>query len=210
MDDLNASSLLAGILIGLLPALVVELSFKPRRAAQNVAKVLRAEIALNLYLLGLQRTYRSRNPKSIPSDFGLSKTTYEAVASMIGELEGVLLTDVILVYRRFAYLLEVRDLFGQFYDQREESDAGSERRRKLDQRLDTALEAFYRNLDKTVVHINDVLPRLDAVAYPSRRWKKGRSLEQAELDERVEAVAKLREENLRELKTDTGPYDKGL
>ena len=147
MGDLNASSLLAGMLIGLIPALVVELSFKPRRAAQNVAKVLRAEIALNLYLLGLQRTYRSRNPKSIPSDFGLSKTAYDAVSSMIGELEGILLTDVILIYRRFAYLLEVRDLFGQFYDQREESAEGSDKRRKLDQHLNTALEAFYRNLD---------------------------------------------------------------
>ena len=193
-------SLLAGIIIGLIPAAAVELSLKPRRTRSNVAKVLRVEVALNLKLLGLQSAYRLRQPRAIPADFNLSKTAFEAVAGEIGELEGELLGEVLLIYRKFDYLLEVSQLFGDLVDQRFLAEEGSRGQADIERHLDTALEAFNRNLDGTIDHANRVLPRLDKAAFTRPPWYKGTIMSAEELDAKVDEVARLREDNLRVLR----------
>lgn len=205
MEGLDGTSLLAGIVIGLIPALIVELSLKPRREARNVAKALRAEVALNMHLLALQASFRFKSPRSVPADFTMAHQAYDALASRLGELEGLLLTDVLLLYRRFAYLTEVRDLFSDFYDQREHAPPGSVQRAHAEKHLDTAIEAFNRNLDSTLDHINLVLPKLDRAAY-FRWWRRTKTLEQRDTDTKVDAIARLRDDSLRKMRLEGGPY----
>ena len=209
MNRVDLWSLVVGILIGLVPAALLELSLKPRRDVRNVARILRAEIALNMHLLAIQATYRFKNPKSIPADFMLAHVGYDALTDKIGELKGQLLTDVILLYRRFAYLEEVKDIFGAPYDDREAAPVGSEQRKRIEGHLDTAIEAFNRTLDGTLDHINLVLPRLDRTAYFRLPWRRSGSLKQQELESRVREVANLREDNLRRIRGASGDYNKG-
>jgi len=160
---------------------------KPRRDRRNLARALGAEVGLNMQLVAGASSLLVHKPNQIPLDYSLSAQVFLAVTARIGELEPVLMADVVVFYREIDALNQLPKAFTDALDEYRRIDRADHAGRERAQRfLDSILTTYRMGLERTVQRGNQVLPRLRRTSRPLLlRWKRGPTLESSDIDQRV-------------------------
>lgn len=104
-------------------ALLLDLWWKPRRARQRTAVLLRAEIEANREVIR-QRLPKSEQDVGMHTDLLLPTVAWEAVATEVGELPVALADQVIRVYHQYAKIIRHDELLSESLEEYTEVESG--------------------------------------------------------------------------------------
>jgi len=172
------TAILLGLFGGAGATLPWELVLKPMRGRRNVAKVLSAEVSLNLQLLAVAKLHA--RPDSVPPDFELSTMVFDAMAERIGELPLQTVSEVIFLYRYFKQLNEHPKSYVKFVDNLRAAPAAD--RKAIENEIRSCVEVFNSYVEKATHRVNLTQPMLLAAAFPWWSLHKYRRIPSKELD----------------------------
>lgn len=190
-DALRSLSHMAPILQGLFggvgATLVWEGILKPRRERRSLARALGTEVGLNMQMIAGGLSLLTHKPNHIPLDFSLSAQVFASVSSRIGELEPVLLADLVVFYREVDALNQLPKAHAAALDDYRRIDRADHAAKERAQRLIDSIRTTYSMaLERTLRRGNQVLPKLRRTSRPLiLRWRRGPTLESSEMDRRV-------------------------
>ncbi|MGH7564048.1 MAG: hypothetical protein ACREK5_06465 [Gemmatimonadota bacterium] len=183
------------ILSGAGGAALLELYYKPRRDRRRAAALLLSEILLNADLALLQAHVRQRIPRKMPSDFSFSTMAWEACSEMVSELPVDLIKRVVIIYNRYQAGNRILRLYTEASRDLESLPTDSEGRIvALEAYLNSAVDAFNANLDKTIDDAKEVAPYLIRLAKISEKEENQEPLR--DYEKLVDGFLKEREQRL--------------
>jgi hypothetical protein len=164
-------TLLTGLFGGAVSTAAWELGLSPFRQRRRLAETLSAEVSHNIQVIAAALVRRT--PRLVPSDFSVSTMVFDATVAEIGVLPSHLIGEVVLLYRHFAELNKMRDMYSEAVRAIRDLPAGSRLEAQLRNEAQEVIDHYNAYLETVADRVYLVQPLLLSTAFPLwsvRRW----------------------------------------
>ena len=196
---LPVAEALIGFFGGAGAVLIWELILKPRRERRNVARVIAAEVLVNLQFMYGRRVRQRSAPTHVPASSSLSLVAFQSVGDRIGELPADEIRAVVELYAHFDMLNRLVRHHSASVEKRDAYPPDSDDWHRYHRRKSVTLDAFKAGMEATISDGERVLLALEGIGKRKGRLnqKKLTEVREATETEALEAQ-RLRAERLAE------------
>jgi len=160
----NLLQVLGGSILGLFggvgATVVWEGLVRPARNRKHLARLLVAEIRMNLRQVEWMIESRKANPEFLPLNLSLGTSIFDSFSAQVGDLPEELLLELIELYTRFRNLTQVGATLPTLLEEYELSPEASDRKTILESRIISRIDGLYGGLGRCKDNIGTLLPKL--------------------------------------------------